>query len=223
MIGLFGSRVLETALGLAGVYLLLAMFCSTVNEWLAAALSLRARMLERAVVRLLGEAARDFYAHPRIQALMHDDAHPERIAAATFAQTVLDLAAQRRICLFSIAPGTEQRLEAAQKAIEQWFDDGMESLSRRYQRQVQLRTALLAAAATVGANADSLRLARALSAGRTAAEAIGWTGAAPVSGETFVGWLLTASAVSLGAPFWFDVARNLVSATRQRGTAEASK
>ena len=31
-----------------------------------------------------------------------------------------------------------------------------------------------------------------------------------------IGWLLTAAAVSLGAPFWYDAARNLLAATRPR-------
>src|SRR6202042_3466119 len=47
MSGLFGSRVLEAALGMASVYLLLAMFCSTANEWIASLFAVRSAMLEK--------------------------------------------------------------------------------------------------------------------------------------------------------------------------------
>lgn len=248
MSGLFGSRVLEASLGMASVYLLLAMFCSTVNEWIASLFAVRSCMLEKGLARLLGEAAEQFYEHPLIQALIHDGAHPDHIAAGTFAKTVMDLATpaqpgsigyedlergiandlppgRLRTSLLAIIQGTDKRVDAAQRAIEKWFDDAMDGVSRRYKRRAQLSTTLLAGAITLGANADSVRLARTLLSGQEAAVALGWNGTvaswASVWPQSIVGWMLTAAAVSLGAPFWFDVVRNLAAATRPRMSGRA--
>jgi hypothetical protein len=237
--GLFGSRVLEAALGLASVYLLLAMFCSTVNEWLAALLSVRAHMLSKSLAQLLGSGARQFYQHPTIQSLMHNGAHPEYIAAGAFAKVVMDLATPNqpgsigfeelehgiandlpagplRTSLLTSLQGAEKCAAGAQRAIETWFDDAMDGVSRRYKRRAQLWTALIAAAVTVAANADTIRLSSALLAGNPAADALGWHAASPGWAQRAVGWALTTVAVSLGAPFWFDAARNLLAATRPR-------
>lgn len=246
MSGLFGSRVLETALGLTCIYLLLATFCSSVNEWIAELLAARSVMLEKAIRRLLGQAADQFYSHPLIQSLIHDGDHPEYIASGTFAKTLMDLATPcktgridfddlqigivndlpcgaLRTVLQSTLQGVEKRTDAAQQAIEKWFDDAMESLSHRYRRRARLVTASIAVAITIAANADTIRLARATLAGQSAAEVLGWSAASADWNigvaqwfARVVGWMLTAAAVSLGAPFWFDAARNLVAATRPR-------
>jgi hypothetical protein len=244
--GLFGSRVLETALGMASVYLFLAMFCSTAHEQLTALLSVRSKLLEKSLARLLGGAVQGFYEHPLIQATMHDGEHPEHIAAGTFAKALMDLATPNhpgaiefgdlergiasdlppgalRTSLLAILQGTEKRVDAVQHAIETWFDDAMEGVTRRYQRRAQFSTLLLAVLITVAANVDSIRLARALLSGGEAAEALGWNGAAAAGPQSLVGWSLTAAAVSLGAPFWFDVARNLVAATRPAGRERLSR
>src|SRR5215470_17652776 len=52
---MFGSHVLETFAGLAFIYLLLCVFASTINEWVAAVLSSRAKALKRALRNLLAE------------------------------------------------------------------------------------------------------------------------------------------------------------------------
>ena len=52
---MFGSHVLETFAGLAFIYLLLSVFASTINEWVAAVLSSRSKALEKALKNLLAE------------------------------------------------------------------------------------------------------------------------------------------------------------------------
>jgi hypothetical protein len=242
--GLFGSRVLEAALGLASIYLLLAMFCSTVNEWIAALLAVRARMLKKGLGGLLGETAKEFYEHPTIQALIQDGAHPEHIAPGVFAQVVMDIATPNRrgsigfedlergltndlragrlrTSLLAAIQGTEKQLDQAQRAIERWFDDAMDAVSRRYRRRAELWNAMIAAAVTAATNADTIRLSSALLAGNPAGESLGWHGAAATwNGAVWLGrllgWMLTTAAVSLGAPFWFDAARNLLAMARTR-------
>ena len=94
----------------------------------------------------------------------------------------------------------------------------MDGVSRRYKRRAQLWTTLLAGAITLGANADSVRW-RALCS-RVNKPPMLLDGTEPLAvclaawPQSIVGWVLTAAAVSLGAPFWFDVARNLAAATR---------
>jgi len=50
---MFNSTVLDVAIGLAFAYLLLGLMCTSVNEWIAGALKLRARNLEEGIRRLL--------------------------------------------------------------------------------------------------------------------------------------------------------------------------
>lgn len=53
MSGLFGSTILEVVLGLAFIYTLLSLLCSSINELLAGFLKLRARNLEKAIQNIL--------------------------------------------------------------------------------------------------------------------------------------------------------------------------
>lgn len=52
---MFGSHVLETAIGLAFIYLVLSVFASTINEWIAAMFSFRSKDLEILLKNLLGQ------------------------------------------------------------------------------------------------------------------------------------------------------------------------
>jgi hypothetical protein len=54
---MFGSQVLETAAGLAFIYLVLSTFASAINEAIAGILALRARSLETSLKSLLAENA----------------------------------------------------------------------------------------------------------------------------------------------------------------------
>ena len=234
--------MLDAALGLTSVYLLLAMFCSTANEWIAALFAMRSGMLENGVAHLLGEMSKEFYEHPLIQGLMLDGRHPERLAASTFAKAVVDLATPNRSAgacfedlkrgiddlppgrlrnsLLPLVKGCDARIESAHRAIENWFDGAMGELSRRYKRRAQFYTALLAVGITVATNADTLRLTRALLSGQDGNAALGWSGPPCSWPQMLAGWVLTVAAVSLGAPFWFDVARNVAAAARPEARRE---
>jgi len=50
---MFNSTVLDVAIGLAFLYLLLGLMCTTVNEWIAGVMKLRAKNLELGIRRLL--------------------------------------------------------------------------------------------------------------------------------------------------------------------------
>ncbi len=95
---MLGSTVLEVAIGLVFVFLLLSLLCTTVNEWIAGALSLRAKTLEEGIRHLLDSEKGDpkslveeFYKHPMIGALTRDKRRPSYIAPKTFAVALTDV------------------------------------------------------------------------------------------------------------------------------------
>src|SRR5579864_588075 len=105
MTGLLGSTVLEVAIGMALLYLLLAIFCTVSNEWLAGVLNTRARMLARGIKQMLDcqpahvtaqntnplTMIEKFYSHPLITGLMDKGKHPSYMPARSFASVVMDL------------------------------------------------------------------------------------------------------------------------------------
>jgi hypothetical protein len=109
MNGLFNSTVLDVAIGLVFVYLLLAIICSAINEWIASWFNLRAKNLKSAITQLLdgqpstpgGKDAdwflNKFYTHPLIagmhkQGAVGDAAHPSYLPSRAFATAVMDVA-----------------------------------------------------------------------------------------------------------------------------------
>lgn len=112
---MFGSAVIDTAIGLVTIYLMLSLVCSAINEAIAARTNRRGRFLAMGLARMLGLAkvptftqgkhgnTRDlkgllerFYDDRRIQALMNQNERlPSYIPAATVGAVLLDLAAGR--------------------------------------------------------------------------------------------------------------------------------
>jgi hypothetical protein len=52
---MFGSQILEVAIGLVFVFLLMSIFCSAVTEWIARWLALRARTLSDGILNLIND------------------------------------------------------------------------------------------------------------------------------------------------------------------------
>lgn len=94
---LFGSAILEVVIGVAFVYLLLSLLCSTLNEWIAGILQLRGKTLQEGIKNLLDDRhAPDllerFMIHPLITGLSRKGAQnfPSYIPARTFALALID-------------------------------------------------------------------------------------------------------------------------------------
>jgi hypothetical protein len=244
MNGFLGSAILEAAIGISLVYLLLALFCTTANEWIAGLLGARAENLRTAIGALLngqniaggGSFLEAFYAHPLIGGLMRDREHPPYLPVRSFSTAVIDLATSHvkgpvtfadlengigslpdgavRTSLLALIQNTEGDLARAQTSFENWFNDAMSRASGWYKRRTQIWTIMLAAAITLGLDADTIGMMRhfwadpalrsrpgsVLGWNRAALGADGWDWFSRV-----LGWCLTIAAVSLGAPFWFDV------------------
>ena len=133
------------------------------------------------------------------------------------------------------------KLEALQTEPAGWFDASMARVSGAYKRKAQLFTFLAAVLIAGLFNVDSFRLFRTLwqhpallaqlsvpavpGAPAQAMEAlqalpIGW-GAMPGSvALAAAGWLVTASSVLFGAPFWFDLLQRFVNLRGAGGKPE---
>jgi hypothetical protein len=186
MNGLFGSAILDTAIGLVFVYLLLAIFCTTVNEGLSSVFSLRAKYLKRSLEQLLqdpqgaADLLKKFYAHPVIASMMNGQRHPSYIPARSFARVIMDLVTPNilgpldfnalesgmkslppgriKTALLSLIQDADKNLDRAQGNIEAWYDDAMDRVSGWYKRHIQIVTIFVALVITVATNADTVNI-----------------------------------------------------------------
>jgi hypothetical protein len=219
-----------------------------------------------------------FYQHPLIKSLRENGRLPSYIPSRTFALALLDIidpaspegsheiadlrkaVAQlpeswdvRRSLLVLLNEG-ENDIKKMREHVEAWFDNAMDRVSGWYKRKTQVIVFLLAVAATLITNADTIRMAQVLSNNPAMREALvaqaqvyakqadserdgaktrnpadrvrdnieetqklgiplGWK-SFPDSVGRFLsmlcGLLLTSFAVSLGAPFWFDMLNKVI-------------
>ena len=145
---MFGSQVLEVAIGLAFVYFFLSLICSTINEWIARLWELRSRTLEQAISNLLNDPdlKNQIYAQPLIKGLARSGAKPSYIPSHTFALALLNIIApdplasspqafQQKVAalpdseikgaLLSLV-SAQQDLRNMRQSIETWFDNAMD-------------------------------------------------------------------------------------------------
>jgi len=269
---MFGSAILDTAIGLIFVFLAVSLAVSAANELLAALFKLRAKNLFLGIQELLQDPSTEglvtrFYEHPLIARLGAKGGKPSYIPSRTFALTLLDIvapvtAASNRT-MDDLKAGIEKLpaslqvtfrvlLDEAGHDIEQfktqleiWFNNTMDRVSGWYKRKTQAIQLVLALVIVVIANVDTVRISRSLSgvnsplrdsikdAAHSFVEAglpqgppgtqlsaateaignlalpIGWVkgGFGPT---TIFGWVITALAASLGAPFWFDLLNKFI-------------
>lgn len=163
---MFGSQILEVAMGLVFVYLILSLICSAVNEWIASRLGMRAEYLEKAIINIFNDPekkgkAKEFYDHPLIKGLMDGEKLPSYIPSSTFALAFLDVVApsgttagiktfanvkdtisklpeyEIRSVLLSFFSTAQENLANVRKDIESWFDGAMQRVSGWYKRKTQ--------------------------------------------------------------------------------------
>jgi hypothetical protein len=137
--------------------------------------------------------------------------------------------------ILSIIQHADGDVNKARAGVEDWFNSAMDRLTGEYKRRIQQITIIVALAVTVLIGVDTLDLAQNLWHEQEARAAIAATAQAqPASlpqlmntiGQFNLGWgklpqdvggwlqkiiglAITTLAVSLGAPFWFDVLKNL--------------
>lgn len=189
--GIFNSTVLDVAIGLAFVYLLLSIFCTAINEWIAGIFQTRANTLKEGIHILLdnqpfgnAQFLDAFYKHPVLAGMTRGGSHPSYLAARTFSTTLMDLATPGvkgpitvqdlvagvnalpdgdvKSALVALTASAGNDIDKAQRNIESWFNDSMDRVSGWYKRTVQIWTIGIAVLLTVLANADTLNIARQL-------------------------------------------------------------
>ena len=179
-----GFPVLDVAIGLAFVYLLLALICTTVMEWIAQIRKTRGKMLERSVQQLLNEEGsakavitKAFFEHPLIQALRSPKRPPSYIPGSLFAKALRDVLSRRQTEQAAagqqgeMPAGLKQSLEALarkdgpevragtlpdEKSLAEWYDQVMDRVSGAYKRTTRRWILLLAIGLTIVMNADRI-------------------------------------------------------------------
>jgi hypothetical protein len=97
---MFGSTILEVAIGLLFVYLLLSLLCSAVGEYIEARLNHRAKLLKKGITLLLNDTggggidlASQLYAHGLVRPFYRDGTTlPSYIPSRTFALALWNMA-----------------------------------------------------------------------------------------------------------------------------------
>src|SRR5581483_3276436 len=160
---MIGLPALDVAIGLIFVYLLLALICTTVNEFIAGNRDTRAKFLDRGITRLLGDdpqLKRQFYEHPAIKTLAPSDKAicPSYIPAERFATALMDILSGSdkpltdveaiRTGVKNVNPDLRSQMAllldrsggqpAALRAVtEEWFSQTMDRVSGWYKRNAQ--------------------------------------------------------------------------------------
>lgn len=115
--------LLDTFLGLSFVYLLLALVCTTLMEWIAQLRNLRGKTLVGGTQQLLGDPAftERFFDHPLIQSLGKDDRWPSYIPSGIFAKALTDMmrsAPEKGEALAAAEPAALQALRTSLRALK---------------------------------------------------------------------------------------------------------
>jgi hypothetical protein len=186
---MFGSTILDAAIGIIFIYLLVSLVISAINELIAAMLKSRAENLSQAIQALLqdpsqaGWVAR-FYQHPLIQSLSVPNSKPSYIPSRTFALALLDLIApattdgSRTLAdvkagmvnlpqplqrtLTNLLDEAQHDVERLKTQIEIWFNNGMDRASGWYKRKTQWIQFFLGLGIVILLNIDSVHIGRAL-------------------------------------------------------------
>ena len=184
---MFGSTIVDVAIGVVFVYLLLGLVVTAGTELIASWLNWRADNLRAGLQRLLNPAlAQALYDHPMIQRLSKSGRGPSYIPSEMFALALVDVMANLRPAdsqpakdlesLIGNVPDPDVRrvlsLLAAEAGpdgqklkenIEKWFNTSMDRVAGWYKRKTQLINVILAVVLTVAVNVDSILIVRNLS------------------------------------------------------------
>jgi hypothetical protein len=178
---MFDHIIVEVALGLAAVYLVFSLLCSTLVEFIAGLLSLRGKQLERGIRYLVEDQqlSNNLLQHSMLSKLSdkyrkasYIPADNFRIALIDSLQLYSDKEKTLLECLQELPQGgLRQSLTAMwldsnndesvfKDKIENWFTGNMVRVSGWYKRQIQKTLLLVAFILAAGMNIDSIRIAR---------------------------------------------------------------
>ena len=186
---MFGSQVLEVMIGLLLIYLSLSVACSGIKEVLAAIFDLRSKTLEKAIRTMLhdanGTVTQQIFNYPVIAGTAPEGKKPSYISARNFALALCEVLApadagqartvqQLKAGIANIPSAKLQKTltglvdaaqgdgAAAQKRIEDWFDDTMQRVGGWYKRTAQKLIFASAFVLCLCLNADTFAITREL-------------------------------------------------------------
>jgi hypothetical protein len=183
----FGSTIIDVAVGLIFFYFLFSMITSHINEFIASTMQWRAKDLENQIRRMLGDPdlANKVLNHPMITSITSRSGKPSYIPPNTFALALFDAfvpAGQTATALEHVRAGIANQFPSSQGAAavlkildtangdmqkarlgaEEWFNASMDRLSGAYKRRMQWLTLAVSFVITMLLGADSLAIANAL-------------------------------------------------------------
>jgi hypothetical protein len=173
---MWSSSILDIGIGLAFMYLLLALICSVLQEFIANVTSWRGRHLLASVQAMLNDPnmtglAKRLYANPRIKGLSFDGKLPSYIPSAAFSMAIIDTLKEPgspNATLLNDGPlypfiqeaaGDAEKLKAS---LENWFDGAMDRFGGWYKRNVQLVIFAMGLVLAIIMNANTIEVARSL-------------------------------------------------------------
>jgi hypothetical protein len=123
---MFGSTILDVAIGLVFIYCLYSLFATTIKEIIASMIGLRAKMLEKAIKQMLDDPQLNkdlfekFYKHPIIK-YMNDGfksrRKPSYISPSTFSKTLVDILIENNSSLLGTQAVSSKSITNGLKAL----------------------------------------------------------------------------------------------------------
>ncbi len=186
---MFGSTILDVAIGIIFIYLLVSLVVSAINELIAAMLKSRAKNLVTGLQALLQDPSQTgwvarLYEHPLIESLSPPNSKPSYIPSRTFALALLDLIAPATAdgtrtladlktgmatlpeplqrTLTTLLEESQHDVERLKTQIEIWFNNGMDRASGWYKRKTQWIQFFLGLILVIALNIDSVHIGRTL-------------------------------------------------------------
>jgi len=187
---MFGSGIIDLAIGVILVYLFLSLICSVITEWISKKLEMRAKNLEEGIRSLLSDPAGTghslkFFDHPLIKGLSKNGRKPSYVPSSLFALALMDIIApsdptkgsrtiadlrtgvsnlpkELRKTTSSLLDGAEGNLKKARENFEKWFDEAMDRVSGWYKRESKKIIFACALAVTLILNADTISITKTL-------------------------------------------------------------
>lgn len=187
---MFGSGIIDVAIGVIFVYLFLSLICSVITEWISKRLEKRAKNLEEGIRSLLSDPegkgyAMKFFNHSLITGLTRKGKKPSYIPSRLFALALMDVIApsdptrgsrtvgdlrngvgslpkELRETISTLLDDAEDNLKKARENFERWFDEGMDRVSGWYKRESQRIIFACALAVALAFNADTISITKTL-------------------------------------------------------------
>lgn len=179
---MFGSAILDVAIGLTLIYLFVSLICTVIGEWISQIRNMRAKELASGIRNLLNDKqgnglTKIFYEHPLIKGLSKEGKMPSYIPPRTFALALIDIIPtgdsikasidkignddlKKTLLIHYNAAGHDINKTIA--GIEKWFNDATDRISGWYKKKAQWIILICALMVSLALNADTIEITNSL-------------------------------------------------------------